>query len=63
MFNKEKLRAYLKEHEMTTAEFGKRIGTSGQFVAYLANGLKQPSVALLKQIAIVLGCTTDELIV
>lgn len=62
MFNSKRLRDYLAENQLSQSDFAMKIGTSQTMVYFLANGIKEPSVKLLTQIADVMGCTTDDLL-
>ncbi len=63
MFNKEKLKAYLDENDLTCKAFGEMVGVSDAMVCYIVRGFKQPSASLLKRIADATGYSMDELMV
>ncbi len=62
MFKGEVLEKYLKKNGLSYADFAEKIGTSKQMVYFLAKGLKQPSVALLKIISEVTEIKMEELV-
>ena len=57
-----KLRDKMTEKKMTQKMLGDRVGVSQQMITRIVTGSKQPSLALAKEIANVLGCTVDELL-
>lgn len=44
------LREYLTEKNLTYAEFGKKLGVSGNTIARYVNGLRKPSFAIMQKI-------------
>ncbi len=62
MFNGEKLKNYLKENGISQLAFAKKLGCSEGAVRHIIVGLKQPSLAMVTDIARVMGCRIDDLV-
>ncbi len=62
MFNGEKLKKYLKENGISQLAFAKQLGCSEGAVRHIIVGLKQPSLAMVTDIARVMGCRIDDLV-
>lgn len=62
MLNKDRLKKYLDDEDISQEKFAEMIGCTQQFVSFLLLGSKQPSIALLKIISNVTGITMDELV-
>ena len=63
MFNGAKLAKYLKDNGITNVELAKRLGVSEGAVRHIIVGIKQPSLAMASELAGMMGCTVDELLV
>ena len=63
MFNGKKLKEYLKETGMSQLGLAKRLGCSEGAVRHIIIGLKQPSLAMLTEIARLMGCKLDDLVI
>ena len=53
----------MKEKGMTNVALAKQLGVSEGAVRHIIVGIKQPSLAMANEIAQMMGCTVDELIV
>ena len=62
MFNGEKLKNYLKERGISQLAFAKKLGCSEGAVRHIIVGMKQPSLAMVTDIARVMGCKIDDLV-
>lgn len=62
MFNGEKLKNYLKEQGISQLAFAKKLGCSEGAVRHIIIGMKQPSLAMVTDIARVMGCKIDDLV-
>lgn len=62
MFNGEKLKNYLKEQGISQLAFAKKLGCSEGAVRHIIVGMKQPSLAMVTDIARVMGCKIDDLV-
>ncbi len=51
-----------QQKNLTQAELGKRVGVNQNTVAQWESGARKPSIIMLKRIAEVFHCTTDELL-
>ena len=63
LFNGKKLEKYLKENGITNVALAKQLGVSEGAVRHILVGIKQPSLAMANELAKMMGCTVDELIV
>lgn len=62
MFQGEKLKRYLEENGISQLAFAKKLGCSEGAVRHIIVGLKQPSLAMVTDIAREMGCTIDDLV-
>lgn len=62
MFNGEKLKNYLKDNGISQLAFAKKLGCSEGAVRHIIIGMKQPSLAMVTDIARVMGCKIDDLV-
>ena len=62
MFKGEKLKNYLKENGITQLAFAKRLGITEGTLRHIIVGIKQPSLAVVTDIARVMGRKIDELV-
>lgn len=62
MFNGKKLGDYLKENGISQLALAKRLGCSEGAVRHIIVGIKQPSLAMLTEIAQMMGCKLDDLV-
>jgi len=60
--NKEVILQALKEKDMTQKKLASECGVSENYINYIINGTRMPSIPLLKRISVVLDKTADELI-
>lgn len=60
--NGKKLRAFREAAGMTQQELAEKCYITNVMVCRMEDGTKDPSVAVLKKLAEVLGCTADELL-
>lgn len=63
MFNGKKLSEFLKKNGITNVALAKQLGVSEGAVRHILVGIKQPSLAMANELAQMMGCTVDELIV
>lgn len=63
MFNGKKLEKYLRDNDITNVAFAKMLGVSEGAVRHIIVGIKQPSLGMAQEIAQIMGCTVDELII
>lgn len=63
MFNGKKLSEYMRKNGITNMELADRLGVSEGAVRHIRVGIKQPSLAMAHELAQMMGCTVDELIV
>lgn len=56
------IRKKRQEFKLTQAELGEKVGVNQNTVTQWENGARKPSIIMLKRIATVLHCTTDELL-
>ena len=63
MFNGKKLEKYLKQNKITNVALAKQLGVSEGAVRHIIIGIKQPSLAMANEIARMMGCTVDDLII
>ena len=62
MIHLNSLRKLRSEANLTQAELGRLIGVNANTVTQYENGARKPNILLLKKMAEVLHCTTDELL-
>lgn len=60
--DREKMVELRKAKGLTQEELARQIGVSESMVSFYENGLKEPTIAKLHQIAAVLGCQAKDLI-
>lgn len=53
---------YRKHLSLTQKELGEKIGVSANTINQYENGVRKPNIIILKKLANVLGCTTDQLL-
>lgn len=63
MFDGKKVSSYMKENNITNVALAKRFGVSEGAVRHILVGIKQPSLAMACDIASMMGCTVDELVI
>ena len=63
MFDRNKLSDFMKEKEISASEMARRLYVSEGAVRHILTGLKQPSLAMTVQLAEMMGCSVDELLV
>ena len=63
MLNRAKVKRKMEELNMTQQMLADEVGCIQQMISHVLTGRKQPSLALAEDIARVLGCTVDDLIV
>lgn len=63
MLNTEKLKKLMEHHGFNNRKLADAIGVTEQFVHYMVNGKKQPSLAVYSDMCNVLGVSKDELVV
>ena len=63
MFNGIKLAEYLKANGITNVALAKRLGVSEGAVRHIIVGIKQPSLAMACELAELMGCALDELVI
>ena len=63
MFNGKKLGEYMKEKGITNVALAKTLGVSEGAVRHIIVGIKQPSLAMAGELARMMGCTVDELLI
>lgn len=61
-FNTRKVKTLMKKAKINQADLSRQFGVSEVFISKILNGEKQPSLAMTKAIADLLGATVDELI-
>lgn len=62
MFDGKKLAEFLKERGISQNAFAKQLGCSEGAVRHIIVGMKQPSLAMVTDIARVMGCKIDDLV-
>lgn len=62
MFNRMAARKKMEEKDLSQQALGDKVGVSQGMIGLILIGRKQPSLALAADIARVLGCTVDDLI-
>ena len=62
MFKGEKLKNYLKENGISQLAFAKRLGITEGTLRHIIVGIKQPSLAVVTDIACAMGCKIDDLV-
>ena len=63
MFNGKKLAEFMKERGITNVALAKQLGVSEGAVRHILVGIKQPSLYMAGELANMMGCTVDELII
>lgn len=63
MFNGKKLSDFMKEKGITNVALAKKLGVSEGAVRHIIAGIKQPSLAMAQELATMMECSVDELIV
>lgn len=58
----DKLRQHIKAADITQADLANKVGISTAMVSAIINGVRQPSVMVLKRMAEILGCQMEDLI-
>lgn len=56
------LRKYRERCKFTQQQLAEKTGIAQSTIAQYENGFRKPDIVKLKKIAMVLGCTTDELL-
>jgi transcriptional regulator with XRE-family HTH domain len=63
MINGKKIRELREAEKLTVVEFAEKVYTSHSMIVHIENGVKKPSVDLLKRIADYFGLKMDELMI
>ena len=63
MFNGIKLAEYLKAKGITNVALAKKLGVSEGAIRHIIVGIKQPSLAMACELAELMGCSVDDLII
>lgn len=63
MFNGKKLAEYMKGHGVTNVALAKKFGVSEGAIRHILVGLKQPSFIMAVEIAKMMGCKVDDLVI
>ena len=63
MFNGAKLGEYLREHGMSNVALAKKLGVSEGAVRHIIVGIKQPSLAMACELAELMECKVDDLLI
>ena len=63
MFNGKKLAEYMKENKITNVSLAKKVGVSEGAIRHILVGFKQPSFMMAVEIAKMMGCALDELVI
>lgn len=63
MFDGKKLAKYMKEHGVSNVSLAKKFGVSEGAIRHILVGLKQPSFIMAVEIAKMMGCKVDELVI
>ncbi len=63
MFNKKKLSDFMKEKGITNVAMAQKLGVSEGAVRHILVGVKQPSLAMTVELAQIMGCTVNDLVV
>ena len=61
MFDREKLKQYMKDNGISAAELARQLGVSGGAIRHIMAGVKQPSLAMTVEFAKMMECSVDEL--
>ena len=62
MFDGKKLKKFLDDHKMSMSEMARRVYVSEGAMRHIVSGIKQPSLAVATEIAVIMGCSVDDLI-
>ena len=63
MFNGEKLAEYMVKNDITRVALANELGVSESAVRHIIKGLRQPSFIQACEIAQMMGCALDELVI
>lgn len=63
MFNSRKLATYMKENKVSNVALAKKFGVSEGAIRHIIVGIKQPSLFMAVEIAKMMGCKVDDLII
>lgn len=56
------LRKYRENKGLTQEQVAKELGVTASAVTQWESGARNPNIKILKKLALILGCTTDELL-
>lgn len=62
MFDRKKLAYFMKEHNITNVALAKQLCVTEGYVRHILIGQKQPSLHMAFEIAQLMGCQIDDLI-
>ena len=62
LFNGKKLADYMKQNGITNVSLARKLGISEGAVRHVIVGIKQPSLAMASELATMMGCLVDDLI-
>ena len=63
MFNGARLGEYLREQGISNVALAKMLGVSEGAVRHIIVGIKQPSLAMACELAELMGCKVDDLLI
>ena len=63
MFNGKKLSEYLKDKGISQSALARELGVSEGAVRHIIVGIKQPSLYMATELAKMMGCTIEELLI
>lgn len=62
VFNTSKVKSLMKKNKLNQADLSRQFGVGEMFISKLMSGQKQPSLAMTKELADLLGVTIDEIV-
>ena len=62
MFKKEKFKEFLRDHNISMCECARRMFVTEGTIRHIIMGIKQPSLWITCQIALMMGCGLEELV-
>jgi DNA-binding XRE family transcriptional regulator len=63
MFNRKKFSEWMDEKKVRNCELARKLGISEGAVRHIRTGLKQPSLGMAVEIAQMMGCKLDDLVI
>ena len=63
MFDRAKLKKHLERYGLSVSQFARDIGVTESAVRQILTGVRQPSLTMAAQIAGLMECTIDDLVI